>query len=442
MSYSNGEYEIISDDTDSNGFKYSDNVPKFNQLDIPISQGENVELQVRLVWGFGYPFVTVATSWSESITVTFPDELVQDVQVTTIIEENNSDIETNRFENILSDKGVTEHVDDAIDDQDIQYLHKPESISSGFYTSERRIIPLKDKLMDMSADIAELQDALENTSSEVIDIKFIVDGSASTLLPDINNVIQLPAWISVSETEEGIPTGASYKKDDVVYSTGSMVVTNTTEHTVYLFSVFPGPRDMSISDIKTSRRIFDPKNYDGVNIIWTADTETSKGDVISKEYSQRPNQIITYRCTNPYDGSTLGSLGDSYIDSKDAYDSAHTDNGKYSADRTSTNYGVWAYPISPNKYGLCMDTDATNAKYRLAPGESVQFDTIIEYKLDSTTKAQDAFTLGFDVRTSLYSDPLYYQVQLVAKYNQTTSDLLNSAKTSVQTLTTYNVTVR
>ena len=34
--------------------------------------------------------------------------------------------------------------------QDITYYHKPENIASGFYTDERRIIPLKDKLAELN----------------------------------------------------------------------------------------------------------------------------------------------------------------------------------------------------------------------------------------------------------------------------------------------------
>jgi hypothetical protein len=442
MVYSDGSYEITRDDVDSSGFKYSDNVPKFNQLDIPISQGENVELQVRIIWGFGYPFVTVASEWSDALTVEFPDELAQDVQVTTIIEENNSDIETNRFDTILSNKGITAHADDSIDDQDITYFHKPESISSGFYTSERRIIPLKDKLQDMSADIAELQDMIEGTGSDILSAKFIVDGAATTLLPDVNNVVQLPAWISVSESEDSVPTGSSYKKDSWVYSTGSLTLTNTTEHTVYLFSVFPGSRDITVDD--RQHKIFPSDDFQingangsGVGIVWTADdTQTT---IKSVAYKQRCNQIITFRRTNPYDGSPLGPLGASVYPNFSEYNASHDQ--ATGTCNTNKPAGLFVYPMSPNQYGLCMDADAVNAKYRLAPGETIQFDCIIEYMLNNT-KSSDAWTLGVMVRTSLYADPLYYQIQIVAKYNQSTSDLLNSAKTSIDSLTKYSVTVR
>ena len=61
---------------------------------------------------------------------------------------------------------------------------------------------------------------------------------------------------------------------------------------------------------------------------------------------------------------------------------------------------------------------------------------------DTPESSQKEFTIGFNVRNSLYLEPLYYQLRFIGKYNQTTGDRLASAKTNVETLTKYNVTVR
>lgn len=93
---------------------------------------------------------------------------------------------------------------------------------------------------------------------------------------------------------------------------------------------------------------------------------------------------------------------------------------------------------------MCLTSDAVNAKLSLAPGESVSFQLHIEYHLknDAPESSQKEFTIGFNVRNSLYLEPLYYQLRFIGKYNQTTGDRLASAKTNVETLTKYNVTVR
>ena len=107
---------------------------------------------------------------------------------------------------------------------------------------------------------------------------------------------------------------------------------------------------------------------------------------------------------------------------------------------------VHVFPQCPSEYGMCMSSDAVSAKLSLAPGESISFQLHIEYhvvsKADDDHKSQEEFTIGFNVRNSLYLDPLYYQLRFVAKCNQTTGDRLSAAKTSIDTLTKYNVTVR
>ena len=95
---------------------------------------------------------------------------------------------------------------------------------------------------------------------------------------------------------------------------------------------------------------------------------------------------------------------------------------------------------------MCRTSDAVNSKVSLAPGESISFQLHIEYNVktkdDGNNKSQEEFTIGFNVRNSLYLEPLYYQLRFIGKYNQTTGDRLASAKTNVETLTKYNVTVR
>lgn len=476
MRYSDGKYIIINSDSDNESFNYTENAVKFNQIDIPISQGEIVELQTRIIWGFGYPFVTVATKWSESTDVEFPVEFTRDVQVTQILEENNNDIETNRFTNILKEKGITDHVDDKVQDQDIIYFHKPENISSGFYTQERRIIPLRDKLQEINNNIVEIQDTLLGTTAEALTVSFVADGITNVLQPDVNNTVHLPAYNTVAELGDNIPSGSAYKTDGMVYTTGLISLTNNTSRSLRIFSMFPGARDLAIKDLqhtKFNKGEFEyafPKNASGASI-QSVDSDvtiatpspaneyenvtggyesnniikdnpydiriiTPAGDWDSSSmnpvvHPQSANQIITYRSVNPFDYSRLDIFDD--------YTKTHNSDG--SGIRTDKSDGLHVYPISSNRYGMCMSTDATNAYIVLAPGETITFPVGIEYKL-STAVNKGTFTIGFNVRNSLYNDALYYQVQLVAKQIASTADTLNSAKQSINTLTNYNTTVR
>ena len=104
-------------------------------------QGEIVDIRVRFIYNVGYPFAEVKSDWSAIYTQDFPVEYTKNVEVLDIIAENNDEIKTRSFENILIQKGIIEHVDDEIQDQSVKYMHKAEHISSGFFTEERRVVP-------------------------------------------------------------------------------------------------------------------------------------------------------------------------------------------------------------------------------------------------------------------------------------------------------------
>lgn len=451
MSYKDGQYNVTVD-----GIDYGANDQKFNQIDIPISQGENVEMQLRVVWGFGYPFVKITTGWSPTQVIEFPPELVKDVQVTTIIEENNSDIETNRFETILRTKGVTPHIEDEIDDQDVKYFHKPESISSGFYTPERRIVPLKDKLIELDSKLTEVTDLIQGTTSEALTVQVIVDNVAVPVLADIENIIQLPAYSGIKSYVEGdtnVPTGSSFKdKYQNAYVNASIVLKNNTNHTINLFSVMPGSRSTEICKLKNHKFPLgdfvncandtdpDPAKRSPISgpiIIYPGSNQNTKPNndgVFAAKY-QSANQVITYRRTNPYDESILN---DSEM-TPALYLGNHKD-GNLTEALSNGTLNIW--PITTSEHGMCIESDAVSSKLVLAPGESVQYALQVEYKLGSADNTTAQYKIAFNVRNSLYLDPLYYEIKFVAKYNQSTTDLLSSAKTSVQGMTKYNVVVR
>ena len=146
------------------------NEPSFNQIDIPISQGETVDIRLKVIYDFGAPFIQTTSDWSEIVNIAFPEEFLKDIQITDIITENNNEIETYKFSNMLLNDGITGHVNDKIQDQDILYHHKPDNIASGFYTAERRIIPLKDKLIEMNNNIQEIFDEIREDAYESLDL--------------------------------------------------------------------------------------------------------------------------------------------------------------------------------------------------------------------------------------------------------------------------------
>lgn len=416
------------------------NEPSFNQIDIPISQGETVDIRYKLVYDFGQPFVQVSSSWSPIINIAFPEEFLKDVQILDIISENNDDIETNRFKNIINEGGVTDHVGDKVTDQDVTYFHKPENIASGFYTQERRIIPLKDKLSDMNALITELYDEVKGSSSDNLSVSIKLGNSVTDLYPYQTNKISVEPYSSFSGSGARADFEGIYEVDKGVVSTVlNISIQNTSQHTVKLFSLFPGNRDTQISDLKNTK--FNTGDYTtgSKKGVWFAHgDENSLIHTVTQNEGEDPNceltntagksiqcgnQFVYFRIKSAHDGTPYyGSE-----DKKDTNNVLSLDgdymkwNGNEIPEADAKKNLAYMYPSVSDPYGLSLDSNMVGDHLILAPGEELIIPIIFEYYVPNSNGSISK-TISFDLRTSLYNDPLNFTFQVTAKNTNSLQD--------------------
>ena len=374
------------------------NEPSFNQIDIPISQGETVDIRLKIVWDFGYPFIESTSDWSEITNIAFPDELLKDVQVLDIVKENNNDIENNRFRNILKEEGVIDHIGDKVVDQDVVFFHKPENISSGFYTAERRIIPLRDKLQSIDASIKNLDAMVNGASSENLQVSIIIDGMETVIKPDQKNTISLPAYLDTAAGE-----------NKIIYNTiATIQIANTSAFTSYLYSMFPGSRETTINNLKSTK--YDKGDYcNSSEGVWLAYPSYDGGSgsigVTGTDWIlQRANQWLTFRVRDAYDGTKYYESGSQF--------SANgiLSSSKNYQDLISTNNDpvMTIYPFLSESNALQLNNDSTRSKLVLAPNEAVVVPLNIRYKASESGIYK---YISFDLRPSLFSDPVNYLIQ-------------------------------
>lgn len=437
---------FVSERTPQYGYKfvYPDdsskvNEPSFNQIDIPISQGETVDLRLRVVYSAGYPFVKTASDWSEIVNIEFPVELRKNISVLSIIEENNSDTTKEAFRGYLDKEGVSEHTQDKLLDQDITYFHKPEHIASGFYTEERRVIPLRDKLQTLTNEIITLKDEVFGTSSDNL-LVTLSDGESDVILnPFADNLFVMKDFSS------------SDKTDELVITTLTLNVQNNSKTSnIKLFSLFPGNYNDAISSTRQSK--FDLKDYSLSNLKIPVYNDSytqyvnSSGAFVSpsagivsgtiyklKVQEQRQNQWIYFRLKDAYNGEDYYSININDVYKNKLYGDIKREAHDYLIDNPGNN-GMLAYPhISSNKDICITEFDENNCKI-IYPGESVQVNITVQYRLGAG--AAVAFnnvneiekTLCFDLRNSLFSDPLSYKVKIKAKYSNDLSNNLRKVK--------------
>lgn len=284
------------------------NEPSYNQIDIPISQGETVDIKLQILWDFGYPYIETTSSWSDVVNIPFPEELKKSVQILDIVTENNNDIETNRFNNILREEGLITHAGDKLIDQDLTYFHQPEHIASGFYTPERRVIPLKDQLLDFKNEIASLKDEVFGYSANNLKIEVFMDNINTIISQNQTNVVYFVQGVEVVNLQ---------------------ILNSSADHTAKLYPLIIGSRNNPITDA----------NFNGF-LVKNSKSVTEENP--SGSESQRMNQFLYFRSKDAWTGKPL-SVGDTQP----------------------------AYPIIKSDYQLCVNSDSKFDYLEIKPKESV-----------------------------------------------------------------------
>lgn len=384
------------------------NEPSFNQIDIPISQGETVDIRLKLVYDFGWPFIYTYSNWSPIINISFPEEYLKDVKILDIISENNNDVESNRFNNIIKAEGVPDHIGDKIIDQDITYYHKPENIASGFYTAERRIIPLKDKLTALDTALLELKDIIYGESGESIKVSIKHGSSQNDLLPyQIQNIAVEPYnSLNINEEDSESFEGLYDINNGEVSTVLNISLYNDSNHTVKLFSLFPGNRDEQIANLLSKK--YDKSSYCKTNgdvaVLDNGIWMEYPGDSELESTIQGGNQFVYFRINDVNTGSNF--YQESQL-TKDGF-------------KTLVN-GSTAYPKLSDKYSLCLDASTPGTYLTLGPNEEILIPIVFIYKLNGENESTYQ-TISFEILPSLYKDPIPYTFRINAKYSATSQD--------------------
>ena len=253
----------------------TDNIIKWNQIDIPIQSGEDVIIRVRYKLNIGQPFVNIYTPWSDEFTVIFPDEYNDDIELKSIITTNANDTINASFNNTLINEGYQEHIQNKIAAADSIFFHQPDNIYSGFTTSENNLISLKDKLYSMSQDIERYKTLIDNEANSKFSVYLAFDEQNVELSPNtINN-------INIYNTDH--ITGNFIRKEM------NLIIKNTGSTPINLYSIFPGNTSIPLilSDIEFYNEYI--TNYERVPMI--------VDNTIAPQYL---GQWIYFRQNNPY----------------------------------------------------------------------------------------------------------------------------------------------
>lgn len=258
----------------------SENVIKWNQVDIPIQQGEDVVVRVRAIYNIGQPFVNIYSPWSDETTFEFPSNLTVNSDIVDILATNKDDAISAKFSKKLIEDGYEDHVNNKVTDNAVTYFHQPENIASGFYTAEQKIISLKDKMYDMST-------SLDNVNSMIGDIK---SQSYTVTLSDSTSTINLKeGTLSTFEVQPYLNNSVQAAANRYVENTLQLTIKNTGTSTLYFYSIFPGSHEIILPRVNTDYFMQRGGYYDIFPIYVNGGFE-----------NQKMGQWIYFRNVNPF----------------------------------------------------------------------------------------------------------------------------------------------
>jgi hypothetical protein len=133
------------------------NTVNINQLDIPITKGEKVEIQVQSISEAGWPNNPLTSDWSTSAVVDFPPDLVVQVDNASFVSQNSTDNAVVKIQEDLQAKGLDQHLSTQFTSGDKFYAHNTSVIASGFFDASGKALDLFQKLTQIDNELQSLR---------------------------------------------------------------------------------------------------------------------------------------------------------------------------------------------------------------------------------------------------------------------------------------------
>jgi len=209
------------------------NVQNINQLDIPITKGERVEIQVASISEAGWPSNPLASGYSESVIISFPDDLSVNGISDTLVK-NNQDAAVVEVQKSLTSQGLPIHLSQQFTENGKTYVHDSTSIASGFYNSSGLVVSLFDKLQEMQNQILILTAQLNNAKG-ILEV-YVVDSTNNKIKVSKGSLVKINAGYYSDIFTNPLTTDAG----KVASFTYNVQLYNSQASMVELASLIPG----------------------------------------------------------------------------------------------------------------------------------------------------------------------------------------------------------
>jgi len=144
-----------------------------NQVDIPLTYGEAVIIQVRAVSEAGYPSNPAKSLFSDDLRIEFPTSLAQNETISAIVSQNAEDEQIVKLDEFLRDKGYDKLTAESYETTEQYFVTKANTIDSTFKNDAGLVQNLRDFLTTLVNRVGTLEETVlrqsVSWSIEIID---------------------------------------------------------------------------------------------------------------------------------------------------------------------------------------------------------------------------------------------------------------------------------
>lgn len=259
--------------------------PNINQLDIPITKGENVEIKVASISEAGWPQNPLESPFSDSVIIDFPDDLSVQIDNGAFLAQNSVDTTLVQMQQDLAARGLDTHLSESFTSGDKYYSHSTNSIASGFFDTSGNAIDLFQKLLQIDQELSSLK-ALVAKAKGTLGV-YLRQGSATNKIKNGSTVSLFAGYY-----DEIIDLTNPSNRGKIATVTYYLEIRNDAATPLELASLIPGGQSLPApSALPVPNNDYDTNRKYGLTPIQLTGTTTGKiSDIPSStvDYVQRP----------------------------------------------------------------------------------------------------------------------------------------------------------
>jgi len=146
----------------------SSDTPNINQLDLPIKEGEKIEIRIKSISEVGWPESPIESDWSEILPIDFPDSLNNILEDNEFIEKeaDKEDVKSSIYSELTS-RGLDSHLSETTVINNKNFFHTSETILSGFKDDNSVALNLYEYLQKLEDRVRMLEEKILKAKGEL-----------------------------------------------------------------------------------------------------------------------------------------------------------------------------------------------------------------------------------------------------------------------------------